>query len=181
VARVFTVSSDITVGVSPDDAYRAVSRPQDMGRWSPENRGTTGPSPAGPATLGTTFVGRNKRGAVRWVTRCTVTAAEPGRRFAFRVHAIGLGRPVLRGPIATWEYRFEPVDGATRVTETWTDDRRAWPTFVAGAFDRLVTPGRTFAVFQKRNVEATLRNLKRELEAGPDAGREGRSDVGGAG
>ncbi len=49
-------------------------------------------------------------------------------------------------------------------TETWTDDRRAWPAFAANAFDRLVTSGKTFAEFQVRNIETTLRNLKRELE-----------------
>lgn len=168
MARVFTVSDSITIAVSSDAAYEAVSRPADMGRWSPENLGTTDGSPAGPAGPGTTFVGRNKRGAFRWTTRCTVTAAEPGRRFAFRVHAIGLSRPFLRGPIATWEYRFEPVGSGTRVTETWTDDRRAWPAFVANAFDRVATSGKTFAVFQKRNIELTLHNLKRELEGEHD-------------
>ncbi|MGW7282957.1 SRPBCC family protein [Streptomyces sp. NPDC054844] len=89
---------------------------------------------------------------------------QTGQRFAFRVHAIGLSRPRLPGPIATWEYRFEPVGDGTRVTETWTDDRRAWPAFAANAFDRLVISGKTFAEFQVRNIETTLRNLKRELE-----------------
>ncbi|GAA4812170.1 SRPBCC family protein [Streptomyces ziwulingensis] len=169
MARVFTVSGSVVVDVSPEDAYRAVSRPEDMGRWSPENLGTaTAPAPqSGPAVVGTTFVGRNKRGRFRWVTRCTVTAADPGHRFAFRVHAIGRSRPRLRGPIATWEYRFEPAAGGTRVTETWTDDRRRWPTFAADAFDRIATGGSTFARFQARNIEKTLRNLKRELERGP--------------
>lgn len=165
MTRVFTVSSSIIVDdVSPEEAFRAVSCPADMGRWSPENRGTTAGSPAGPAALGTTFVGRNKRGMFRWVTRCKVTAADPGSRFAFRVCAIGVGRPRLRAPIATWEYRFEAVDGGTRVTETWTDDRRKWPTFAARAFDWVATSGKTFAAFQARNIEITLRNLKRELE-----------------
>ncbi|MFJ4782609.1 SRPBCC family protein [Streptomyces sp. NPDC088794] len=163
MTRVFTVSDSIVIGISPDAAYQAVSRPGDMGRWSPENLGTTS-GPDGNATLGTTFVGRNKRGGFRWVTRCTVTAADPGRRFAFRVHAIGRTRPRLRGPIATWEYRFEPADEGTRVTETWTDDRRAWPTFVANAFDRIATSGKTFADYQARNIAKTLHNLKRELE-----------------
>ncbi|MFI7386179.1 SRPBCC family protein [Streptomyces sp. NPDC049813] len=171
MARVFTVSSSIVIGVSASAAYAAVSRPEDMGRWSPENRGTTRDSPTGPVAVGTTFVGRNKRGAFRWVTRCTVTAAEPGRRFAFRVHAIGRRRPSLRAPIATWEYRFEETGAGTRVTETWTDDRRSWPAFVAAAFDRVVTAGTTFAAFQQRNIERTLRNLKRELEADSGARR----------
>ncbi|MFG3281292.1 SRPBCC family protein [Streptomyces sp. NPDC048111] len=164
MTRVFTVSRSIVIGVPPDEAYRAVSRPSDMGRWSPENLGTTGDGGADPAVAGTSFVGRNKRGPFRWVTRCTVTAAEPGTHFAFRVHAIGLSRPAVRGPIATWEYRFKPVEGGTRVTETWTDDRTAWPAFVAGVFDRVATGGSTFAAFQVRNIDRTLGNLKRELE-----------------
>ncbi|MFI2641753.1 SRPBCC family protein [Streptomyces sp. NPDC018610] len=165
MTRVLTVARSVLIDVSPEAAYRAVSRPGDMGRWSPENLGTAEGTPDGPAERGTTFVGRNKRGAFRWTTRCTVTAADPGRRFAFRVHAIGLKRPRLRGPIATWEYAFEPEGSGTRVTETWTDDRRAWPDLVAGVFDRIVTSGSTFADFQARNIEKTLRNLKRELEA----------------
>ncbi|MDO0924336.1 SRPBCC family protein [Streptomyces sp. TG1A-8] len=165
MARVLTVTRGIFVDVPPGTVYEAVSRPGDMGRWSPENLGTVAGTPDGPAVPGTTFVGRNRRGAFRWVTRCTVTAADPGRRFAFRVHAIGVGRPRLRGPIATWEYRFEPEGAGTRVTETWTDDRRAWPDAVAVAFDRVVTAGRTFAEFQVDNIDRTLRNLKRELES----------------
>ncbi|MFF9765814.1 SRPBCC family protein [Streptomyces sp. NPDC014636] len=163
--RSFTVSRSIVIDVSPQTAYQAVSRPADMGRWSPENLGTTEATSQGPAAAGTTFVGRNKRGAFRWVTRCTVTVADPGRRFAFRVHAIGVKRPRLRGPIASWEYTFESEGGSTRVTETWTDDRRAWPAFAAHLFDRVVTGGRTFAEFQVGNIDATLHNLKRELEA----------------
>ncbi|MCX5040808.1 MULTISPECIES: SRPBCC family protein [Streptomyces] len=163
--RVLSVTRSIVVDVPPDEAYAAVSRPGDMGRWSPENLGTAAGTPDGPATAGTSFVGRNKRGAFRWVTRCTVTAADPGLRFSFRVHAIGVRRPRLRGSIATWEYRFAAEGSGTRVTETWTDDRRAWPDAVAAAFDRVVTGGRTFAEFQVGNIDRTLRNLKRELEA----------------
>ncbi|MFE5600725.1 SRPBCC family protein [Streptomyces coelicoflavus] len=163
--RVLSVTRSIVVDVPPDEAYAAVSRPGDMGRWSPENLGTAAGTPDGPAVPGTSFVGRNKRGAFRWVTRCTVTAADPGLRFAFRVHAIGVRRPRLRGPIATWEYHFAAEGSGTRVTETWTDDRRAWPDAVAAAFDRVVTGGRTFAEFQIGNIDRTLRNLKRELEA----------------
>ncbi|MFJ7149181.1 SRPBCC family protein [Streptomyces sp. NPDC100445] len=164
MTRVFTVSRSIVIEVPPETVYEAVSRPGDMGRWSPENLGTVDGVPGPQATVGTTFEGRNKRGAFRWVTRCTVTAADPGHRFAFRVHAIGVKRPRLRGPIATWEYTFAPEGTGCRVTETWTDDRRAWPDPVARLFDRVATRGRTFAEFQTGNIDRTLRNLKRDLE-----------------
>ncbi|MEU6123675.1 SRPBCC family protein [Streptomyces sp. NPDC047123] len=171
MARTFTVSRSILVQAPPSTVYEQVSRPGQMGRWSPENLGANLPDDDGPAPVGLVFEGRNKRGMFRWTTRCTVTAAEPGSRFAFRVHAIGLKHPRLRAPIATWEYRFKEVEGeagacgpATRVTETWTDDRRTWPDFVAAVFDRIATGGRTFAAFQVGNIDRTLRNLKRELE-----------------
>lgn len=164
MTRTFTVSRSILVEASPQSVYEQVSQPALMGRWSPENLGATVPGDEEPARVGLVFDGHNKRGPFRWTTRCTVTKAEPGLRFAFRVHAIGLKRPRLRAPIATWEYRFEDSDGATKVTETWTDDRRSWPTFVANAFDRLATGGKTFAAFQVGNIDRTLKNLKRELE-----------------
>lgn len=172
MTRTFSVSRSTLVEASPSSVYEQVSRPAQMGRWSPENLGASVVGGDRPASVGMVFEGHNKRGAFRWTTRCTVTEADPGKRFAFRVDAIGLRRPRLPGPIATWEYRFEdagaetsePGGVATRVTETWTDDRRSWPTFVANAFDRLVTGGRTFAAFQVGNIDRTLRNLKRELE-----------------
>ncbi|APY89779.1 SRPBCC family protein [Streptomyces alfalfae] len=171
MARTFSVSRSIVVEAPPSLVYEQVGRPAQMGRWSPENLGATLADADGPARVGQVFVGHNKRGAVRWTTRCTVTRADPGACFAFRVHAIGLKRPRLRGPIATWEYRFEAATsaqgvpgGATRVTETWTDDRRSWPDAVANAFDRIATRGHTFAAFQTGNIDRTLRNLKRELD-----------------
>ncbi|MGW7328887.1 SRPBCC family protein [Streptomyces sp. NPDC054840] len=162
--RTLTVSDSIVVHVSPADVYRHLSDPARMGDWSPENLGATVHGGAGQTRVGTVFDGRNRRGAFRWTTRCTVTALEQDRLFRFRVHAIGVRRPRVSGPIATWEYRFEPVAEGTRVTETWTDDRRSWPDFVAHAFDRVATGGHTFADFQRRNIAATLRNLKKSLE-----------------
>ncbi|GAA1369556.1 SRPBCC family protein [Streptomyces beijiangensis] len=167
MTRTFTVSRSIVVEASPSAVYEQISRPAQMGRWSPENLGATLPEPDAPARVGTAFDGHNKRGAFRWTTRCTVTEADPGRAFAFRVHAIGLKRPRLRARIATWEYRFEEAGSATRVTETWTDDRRSWPTVVANVFDRIATGGQTFASFQVGNIDRTLGRIKRELDAAP--------------
>lgn len=165
--RTFTVSDSVVVAASPGVVYEQISRPALMGRWSPENLGATVRDTAGEARdtyVGMVFDGHNKRGPMRWTTRCTVTAADAGERFAFRVHAIGPRTPRLRGPIATWEYRLEAVDGGTRVTETWTDDRRSWPDAVANGFDRIATGGHTFADFQARNIHRTLSNLKRAVD-----------------
>ncbi|MBU7600496.1 SRPBCC family protein [Streptomyces sp. P38-E01] len=167
MARTLQVSDSIEIAVSPSIAYEQVSDPTKMGRWSPENLGATVQDRDGGAFVGMVFDGRNKRGAFRWTTRCEVVAADSGERFAFRVRAIGVRRPRLRAPIATWEYRFEPTPVGTRVTETWIDDR-SWPDFAAGIFDRIATRGQTFADFQRGNIRRTLDNLKKALETPAD-------------
>lgn len=158
------VSDSIEIDADPMMIYRQLADPSRMGRWSPENLGTAAPS-RGPLTVGDEFVGRNRRGPGRWSTACTVIAAEPGERFAFRVDRIGLRRPLLRGAIATWSYTLEPVGaGRSRVTETWQDDRKGWSDAWAARFDRLVTRGSTFAQFQAGNIRRTLERLKADLE-----------------
>lgn len=164
MSRPLHVSDSIEIAADPMTIYREVADPSRMGRWSPENQGTAGPS-RGPLTVGDEFVGRNRRGLGRWSTTCTVIAAEPGEKFAFRVHRIGLRTPVLRGAIATWTFSVEPVgEGRARVTETWQDDRTGWSDAWAARFDKLVTRGRTFDEFQAGNIRRTLARLKADLE-----------------
>lgn len=158
------VSDSIEVAADPITIYNELADTSQMGRWSPENQGTDGPG-RGPLSVRDEFVGRNRRGFARWTTACTVIAADPGEKFAFRVHRIGVRRPLFRGAIATWTYTFEPVgDGRTRVTETWQDDRTGWSDAWAARFDKLVTSGSTFDQFQAKNIKRTLARLKADLE-----------------
>ncbi|MEV0856223.1 SRPBCC family protein [Nocardia fluminea] len=165
MSRTTTVVDSIDIAADPGFVYQQVSDPTLMGRWSPENRGAKVAEPRESTYVGMEFEGLNKRGGARWVTRCVVIAAEPGERFAFRVEAIGVRRPWIRAGIATWEYRFEPDNGGTRVTETWHDDRKSWPNAAVQVFDRIVTGGDTFVEFQRKNIRRTLRNLKQQLES----------------
>lgn len=166
--RVLTVSDAVVVATSPDVTYAAVSDVRQMGRWSPENTGGTltgdGPPDAGPIQVGTTFVGDNRRGRAAWRTRCVVTAADPGHRFAFEVRAWGRGRALLPVRVATWRYDFAPHADGTLVTETWTDDRTGWPDWLVRRLDPVLTGGRQFAEFQRRNIRRTLDALQRELD-----------------
>lgn len=162
--RTFTVEDSTIIDAPASELYAWISDVARMGEWSPENKGAS-VSDGGRTHVGAVFVGHNTRGRFSWVTRCTVTAAEPGRRFAFRVHAIGQSVPRVNAPIATWEYRFEEREDGTLVTESWTDDRRSWPAVVARVFDWAVTGGNTFAEFQRGNIRRTLRNLKTAVES----------------
>ena len=168
MSRVMTVSDSVVIDVTPETAYDAVSDVTQMGRWSPENTGATVERPADAAYVGMHFVGNNKRGPVRWHTRCTVTAADRGREFAFVVDRYGLAPLLVPVSVATWIYTFEPRGSGTLVTETWCDGRTRWPDVTVRIFDPVATRHASFADFQKGNIRRTLRNLKRELE-GPSS------------
>ena len=98
-------SVTIRIAAPPDRIWDLVSDVTRIGEFSPETfeaqwlDGADGPR-AGARFRG--HVRRNGRGPVYWTT-CTVTAADPGREFAFSVGGIG-------GTVAnTWGYRLEPA------------------------------------------------------------------------
>ena len=108
-------SCEIVIDTAPERIYHLVAELPRMGEWSPECQsvewvdGTTGPA------VGAVFVGHNRggpRGLFKWSRRGRVLAAETGREFAFVTEEGGRES-------TEWRYRFEPVDGGTRVTESY--------------------------------------------------------------
>ena len=97
-----------------------------MGQWSPECQRVEWEGGASAAP-GARFVGHNRggpRGLLRWSRHGRVLAADPGREFAFVTEEGGRESTV-------WRYRFEPVDGGTRVTESYEVKRiPAWARIV---------------------------------------------------
>ncbi len=152
------VSAAVTVSCAPELLYQLVTDLPRMREWSPESTGGRWLTGAG-AVRGARFLGRNSAGRRRWTTLTTVTTAEAPRRFAFRVTA-----PVV--PIAEWEYLIEPVEGGSRVEETWVDLRPA-PIKVISAFRTGIADRGTFT---KHSIEQTLARLKDAAEAAASAG-----------
>ncbi|MBD8507010.1 SRPBCC family protein [Hoyosella sp. G463] len=168
--RQWSVSRSTTVQAPPELAYSLISDPTRTGEWSPENTGASlRARGSGPLREGDEFDGTNKRGPFRWITRCTVTHAVAGQRFRFKVRRWGVGLPLLRVPVATWDFELEATDGGTRITETWTDDRRAWPDSLCRIVDPMLTGKDSFAEFNARNIEISLARMKKRLE---DGGRD---------
>jgi hypothetical protein len=108
-------SEDIIVHAPAEEIYGLVAELTRMGEWSPECQrvewedGATGPA------AGARFVGHNRGGPfqlMRWSRRGRVLTAEPGREFAFCTEEGGRESTL-------WRYRFEPVEGDTRVTESY--------------------------------------------------------------
>lgn len=149
------VSVTKPIDADPHIVWRMVSDVTRMGEWSPETTscrwldGADGPQP------GSRFRGSNRHRFLRWSTTCTVTAAEPGKRFAFDVHY----GPVL---LSSWAYDLVGREGGCDVTESWTDRRPLWMRIGAGP---------TTGVFSRpdhnrRGMDATLSALKTAAESG---------------
>jgi hypothetical protein len=146
---------EVTEPMTADAAtvYAFVSDVTRMGRWSPETVSCRWLGGADGPAVGARFRGTNRHRMLRWSTTCTVTAAEPGRRFAFDVDFAGV-------PVAQWAYGFEPTPGGCTVTESWTDRRPGW--LRAASVPVMAIKDR--AEHNRRGMQATLTALRRAVE-----------------
>lgn len=148
------VSVSRDVAAAADAVWEMVSDLPRMAEWSPENeggewiKGATGPAP------GAAFRGSNRHGGRSWTTVAKVVDAEPGRRFSFRVTAMGL-------PVALWVYEIVSTDRGCTVTESWTDLRpglfKPIAAKVTGVSDRIA--------HNRATMEQTLTNLAAAAES----------------
>lgn len=146
----------IDIAAPPDRVWALVADVERMGRWSPHTVRAEWlePGDGGGPAVGRRFRGTNRLPIVhRWTSTATVTACEPGRRFAF---AVGNNPD---DPNTLWSYDFEATASGTRVTERWQMLRE--PAIVL-LYYRLVGQRARLA----RGVEETLRRLKAAAEAG---------------
>jgi uncharacterized protein YndB with AHSA1/START domain len=142
-----------SIAATPEAAWELVADITRMGDWSPETTSAkwTGGS-TGPA-VGARFKGTNQMGSKKWASECTVTACEPGKRFAFDVKA-------GRFKIAGWAYQFAPADSGCLVTELWEDHRGALVTWISPA----ITGTKDRAKRNQETMTVTLQRLAAALE-----------------
>jgi hypothetical protein len=110
-------SAEIVVAAPAEEVYDLVADVRRTPEFSPEVvsvrwlDGATGPS------VGARFESVNaSRSGRRWRNRPVVRVADRGREFAFERTERFAGSIV-------WRYRFEPVDGGTRVVESYEVER----------------------------------------------------------
>jgi hypothetical protein len=148
------VQDSATIAADPLAVYAMLSDITRMGEWSPENCGGRWLGQAAGPAAGARFVGRNRKGVLRWSTVCTVTAADPGHLFAFTVKALGL-------TVSEWSYTLEGAEGGCLVTERWTDRR---PAAVAPLGD-LVMGVHDRGEHNLAGIRTTLANVKSTAES----------------
>jgi hypothetical protein len=148
------VQDSATIAADPLTVYAMLTDITRMGEWSPENCGGRWLGQAAGPAAGARFVGRNRKGPLRWSTVCTVTAADPGHVFAFTVKALGL-------TVSQWSYVFEDAEGGCVVTERWTDRRPA----AARSLGDLVMGVRDRGEHNLAGIRTTLANVKSTAES----------------
>lgn len=104
----FQFSESIVIDAAPEFVYDLVTDIGRTGEWSPICR-TCWWQDEQRAEPGAWFTGRNEADGQVWETKSQVAVAERGREFAW----------LVGGQYARWGYRFEPVGGGTRLTESW--------------------------------------------------------------
>ena len=105
------------VAAAPEEVYALVADVPRAAEFSPELVSCRWLDGADGPAVGARFEAVNTTSAGKtWKNRPVVTAAVPGREFAFA------RTEPFAGTIA-WRYRFEPVDGGTRVTESYAVER----------------------------------------------------------
>lgn len=142
----------IDIAASPEAVFRAVSRLERMGEWSPENEGGSWISGDG-STVGDQFQGSNRLGERSWVGVAEVVRCEPGEAFCFTVGE-------LSNPIAEWGYHLAPSGEGTRLTETWKMTQLPAP--LLGASEEQIN-SRVAVV--ANGMAKTVANLKASIEA----------------
>ncbi len=144
----------IDISAPPEKVYDLVSDVTRMGEWSPEcARCEWTDEAVGPA-VGARFKGHNKRGLMRWSNTPMVTAADPGKLFAFSRTAPGAGEVV-------WRYEMAPSDGGTTLTESYEVVRPA--NQVMSLMTRIMLPGDRGKHLHD-DMQVTLRCIKGAAE-----------------
>jgi hypothetical protein len=154
------------VAADPADVYALVSDVTRTPEFSPEVvRCTWLDGATGPA-VGARFEAVNAAAAGRsWRNRPVVTVADPGREFAF-------SRTEPFAGTIVWRYRLDPVQGGTRVTESYTVER---PVSRLGwfAIERIFRGGVRREVLRD-GMRTTLERMRVALEAERDEVAEPR-------
>lgn len=144
----------IVINATPQVLYDMIADVTRMGDWSPICKACWWDEDNGP-TVGSWFTGRNELPERTWETRSQVVTAEPGVEFAW---AVG-------GANTRWGYTFEPVEGGTRVTESW----EMLPAGIAGFHERFGDDAENQleirADLARTGIPATLQAIKEAAES----------------
>jgi uncharacterized protein YndB with AHSA1/START domain len=108
------VHVEVVSDASPQQVWAVVADVTRTGEWSHECGHVAYLDNATEAQPGVRFRGRNEHGRTKWSRTCEIVRVEAGRELAWRTV------PSRLYPDSTeWCIRVEPVDGGTRIVQTF--------------------------------------------------------------
>jgi uncharacterized protein YndB with AHSA1/START domain len=148
-----TVSVTQDISAPAEIVWALVTDLPRMGEWSPENLGGEWVKGATGAAVGARFKGRNKNGSKAWSSSVKVNVVDAPKKFSFALMALGKNW-------CDWVYEITPSGAGCTVTHSWIDHRSKF----ADRLGKLVSGVSDRAEHNRRNMEATLKNLKAAAE-----------------
>lgn len=148
-----TAQSSIDIAAPAELVYELVSDVPNTPEWTEEAAKCTWVGGADGPAVGAKFRGVNEHKSRKWPMSCTVTDADPPRRFAFKVQLAGL-------TTALWRYEIEPTAGGCRITESTVRTSPLVPTMVTNRLLGIADRDR----HNQANIEQSLANLKELAE-----------------
>ncbi len=145
-----TGSASIRIDAGPDAVYAYLTNLETLPELSPENVRCEFHEGSDEIVVGAKFRGHNKAGDYEWHADCVVTAADPGREFAFEV-------PPGFEHATTWRYSISADGSGSVVTETFDAPLLSMPDIYPGKIE-----GRRDNLEKACGI--TLANLKAALE-----------------
>jgi Polyketide cyclase / dehydrase and lipid transport len=143
-----------SVEASPRRVYELVSDVRPMGDWSPETYRCEWID-GNRAHVGVRFRAWKRHGRLRWRNMPVVTAADPGREFAFDRRVLGMS--------VVWSFTMEPEGTGTRVRESY-QLARGTPRWLDRLARRLLASGDRHAELDD-GMRRTLERIAATAEA----------------
>lgn len=109
-----TCEAEVLIGQPPDAVWTVVADVTRVGEWSGECRGCTWVGDANNPVAGARFIGRNRRGGLRWRRLNEIVVADAPRELVWRTIPHGIYRDSVE-----WRLTLQAHHGSTRVTESY--------------------------------------------------------------
>lgn len=148
----YTLENSIHIAAAPEDVYALVSDVTRTGEWSPQCRRVEWESD--DRGVGARFTGHNSKPGRDWTTHSSVTVAEEGREFAWRLDGAGV----------EWGYRLTPMGGGTLLTEYTNFPLSAEQFFQAKFGETAEAEMKTRLSDAVEGIEKTLQTIKSVME-----------------
>ncbi|HEY8546770.1 MAG TPA: SRPBCC family protein [Acidimicrobiales bacterium] len=150
-------TASVHVAAPPQAVWEVVSHPERLPEWSPECTGIRWYGARKGAEVGAKFLGFNRKGRLRWLTRNRVEVVEPGKAFGW----------LTIDNRTRWTYRIDPAGDGDDAGSTVTLSRELpeqRPALAKFLVQRFMGGVDAHDAHMRQNIRQSLERLKTVIE-----------------